>query len=384
MKSSMKLLFILGTRPEILKLVSVIREAERRKISYTIIHTGQHYDHNMSEVFFESLDLPEPDLFLEIGSGSQGYQTGEAITQLDSKIKAINPSAVVVVGDTNAGLSGAIAAAKLNIPVVHYESGCRSYDFSMPEEINRRAMDAISRYCFAPSQIALDRLQKEGKSSFSYLVGDTLVEIAMQINEDIDEKILKNIESSSLLKPYSFGLMTLHRGSNTDNKHRLKKILNAANTCDYPIVFPVHPRTKKKIKDFSLEADISNLIIVKPQAYKIFLALVKFSNFVITDSGGLQQEAAIFSKPCLTVRNNTEWMETVMGGNNQLISLENGTLIKAIKNIVNTESSQKFLNPFPIGAANKSLDILESDWKNGLLKYPESNFLEKDYSFFNI
>ena len=375
--STMSITFVLGTRPEILKLASVINKARSLNIVTTVVHTGQHYDHNMSAVFFADLGLPEPDVFIGVGSGSQGFQTGIGLIEVEKYLIDNKPDVVAVVGDTNAGVSGALAACKLGIPVAHYEAGARSYDWNMPEEINRRLLDSLSRFCFAPTKLCLQRLVFEGRGDDSWYVGDTLVETALDVASTLDD-------SGVLLGKYGisndkFGLLTIHRADNTDKPERLSSILSSLNELNYPVLFPAHPRTLKNIKEFKLEDNISNLILVDPLPYTSFMTLIRSAKFVVTDSGGVQQEAAIFKKHSLTVRDNTEWMETIFEGGNRLVKADKQELQVEIKKIINGEVKKDLKNPFELGASEKSLKILIDAKAEGRLAYQGSNFFEKSY-----
>lgn len=375
--NNLRIAFVLGTRPEILKLASVIQEAKRLEIHCTVIHTGQHYDHNMSAVFFEDLGLPEPDVFIGVGSGSHGYQTGKGLMDVEKYFLESRPDVVAVVGDTNAGVSGALAACKLGIPVAHFEAGARSYDWTMPEEINRRLLDSVSRFCFAPTQLCLKRLQYEGRKEDSWYVGDTLVETAMSIAEKLGgaDELLAQYG----LKEGQFCLLTIHRADNVDDTERLRAILTALNSLDYPVLFPIHPRTKKKILDANLSSCISRMVLADPLPYTSFLKLIRASRFVVTDSGGLQQEAAIFEKHSLTLRDNTEWMETVFTGGNKLVHAEVEELQREAVAIINDSVEKNLLNPFELGASSRALTILLRAWQKNELSYPVSNFFERAY-----
>ena len=375
--SSLSITFVLGTRPEILKLASVIAEAQRLGMTTTIVHTGQHYDHNMSAVFFDDLGLPEPDVFIGVGSGTQGYQTGACLVEVEKFLIGAAPDVVVVVGDTNAGVSGALAACKLGITVAHYEAGSRSHDWSMPEELYRRLLDSIYRFCFAPTPLCLRRLVSEGREQDSYLVGDTLIETALEVADrptNVDALLNKHTVKSD-----SFGLLTIHRADNTDNLLRLSEILKALNHLDYPILFPIHPRTRKTILDNQLSQYVNNLTLIDPVPYVDFLALIRSARFVVTDSGGVQQESAIFKKPAVTIRDNTEWVETLGNGGNILVRAEKEKIKEQINRIISSFDVSILKNPFEIGAARKSLRILVEAKDTGTLGYRRSNFFDTSY-----
>ncbi len=369
--------FVLGTRPEILKFSAVIKTANKMGLHTTLIHTGQHYDHNMSEVFFKDLNLPKPNIFIGVGSGDQAYQTGTALIEVEKYFLQNRPDVVAVLGDTNAAVSGALAACKLGIPVAHYEAGARSYDWNMPEEINRRLLDSISRFCFAPTKLCLDRLKYEGREADSTYIGDTLVETALPVSKSLNDP-------GSLLKGYGarknqYGLLTIHRAENTNSEERLASIIGALNEINYPILFPVHPRTRKKIEEYSLEKSITNLTLIDPLPYTSFMNLIISSKFIVTDSGGVQQEAAIFGKYFLTVRNNTEWMEKIYLAGNTLVKADKAEIKSKINLILNGDMNKNLKNPFELGASEKSLKILTEAKENGSLSYQSSNFFKKSY-----
>ena len=374
-ESILNILYILGTRPEILKMNSVIKLSRTQGHKSTVLHTGQHYDHEMSSVFFSDLDLQEPDIFLGIGSDLQGAQVANAIIEIENYLTANTPDLIIVVGDTNAGVSGALAACKLGIPVVHLEAGARSFDWAMPEEINRRIIDSVARYCFAPTESCFEQLISEGRKEFSWLVGDTLVETALEVMESVTD--VSEVMSKFNLENDNYGILTIHRAENTNDLKRLKEILKAMNDSETSILFPAHPRTLKTIKENNLETLTKNIAFVKPQPYKDFLTLLKFSSFVVTDSGGVQQEASIFGKNCLTVRNNTEWMDTIEAGNNKLVRADRDEILKEIMAIMTISDEDKaFTNPFKVGASKKILEILMKEKKSSRLNYPSSNFID--------
>ena len=375
--NNLTIAFVLGTRPEILKFSAVIKTAKKMGVQAILVHTGQHYDHNMSEVFFKDLNLPEPNIFIGIGSGNQAYQTGSALVEVEKYFLQNRPDVVAVLGDTNAAVSGALAACKLGIPVAHYEAGARSYDWNMPEEINRRLLDSISRFCFAPTELCLNRLKYEGREADSTYIGDTLVETALPVSECLDDPGI-------LLKKYGtakngYGLLTIHRAENTDSATRLTSIISALNEINYPVLFPVHPRTRKKLEEYNLKKYISNLTVIDPLPYTSFMNLIISSKFIVTDSGGVQQEAAIFGKHFLTVRNNTEWMETIFLAGNTLVKADKAEIKSKINLILNGDVKKNLQNPFELGASEKSLKILLKAKENGSLLYQSSNFFEKSY-----
>ncbi len=377
--AELNIVFILGTRPEILKMASVIDCATANGCRYQIIHTGQHYHYNMSQIFFEDLMLPEPDFFLEIGSKTPGEQTGETITELEKVFYKNIPEAVVVVGDTNSALSGALAAVKMRIPVVHFESGARSFDWTMPEEINRRLIDSIAAVCFAPTEKAYENLKNEGRVNDAYIVGDTLNEIAIKVREKLEDT--KQITKSGEEKRQKYGMITVHRAENTDDLGRLIEIADGICQLEHDLIFPVHPRTRKALIEADMWDRVSKKIsVMEPMNYKNFIANLCKARFVLTDSGGVQQEASIFNIPCLTVRDNTEWIETIESGGNRLVEAKRERIYEEMTNLCENEEAWKKMakaeSPFKPGAAKLSMKILFELKNKGELRYRKSNFHE--------
>jgi UDP-N-acetylglucosamine 2-epimerase (non-hydrolysing) len=328
-----KIVSIVGARPQFVKVAPVDEELTRRGHEHLIVHTGQHYDYEMSKAFFEQLSIPEPDYNLEVGSGTHAYQTGQMLSRLGETLAEEAPDLVLVYGDTNSTLAGALAAVKLLIPVAHVESGYRSFDMTMPEEINRIVADRVSQLHFAPTKTAVQNLIKEGLPEETiYLTGDIMA-----------ETLLKNLEkaraSSALedlgLEPRSYILMTLHRQENTDDPARLERIFTGLATSPLPIIFACHPRTQKRLAEFkTLEKahyDPEKLTIIKPLPYLDFIKLEMEAAFVVTDSGGVQEEALVLGKPCVTLRYNTERVETIEAGANVLVGAEPDLIEQAIK-----------------------------------------------------
>lgn len=302
----MKIFSIVGARPQFIKLAPLSSALAGIHQEY-IVHTGQHYDYSMSEKIFSDLGIRKPDIHLEVGSGSQAQQTGNMMIGLETAMNKEKPDLVIVFGDTNSTLAGAITAAKLNIPILHIEAGLRSNNRSMPEEINRIATDHVSKYLFAPTQTAVDILKKEGLEKQTYFTGDIMVD-TMKNNIDIALK-KSSIISDLKLNGEEYNLLTLHRNYNVDDVSILESLLVQLGELEEKIVFPIHPRTKKMLPtSFSIP---ENLQVIEPQGYLDFIALENFAKRIITDSGGIQKEAYILSKPCITLRTETEWVETV-------------------------------------------------------------------------
>jgi len=319
----MKIASIIGARPNFIKLAPVSKEL-RKEFDEVIIHTGQHYDYEMNKIFFDELGIPEPDYHLGAGSGSHGYQTGEMLKRIEEVLMKEKPDLVLVFGDTNTTLAGALAAVKLHIKVGHIEAGLRSFDKRMPEEINRALTDHCSDILFCPTVTAVKNLKNEGIAEGVYLTGDVMVD-ALQNNIEIAEKKSKILDELNL-KPEEYYLATVHRAENTDDFSRLRSIVDAFCEIEH-IVFPCHPRTEKMLKKFNLWDRLQKSVkVIKPVGYLDMLVLEKSAGKILTDSGGVQKEAYIFKVPCITLRENTEWVETVEDGWNVLVGADRGKI----------------------------------------------------------
>ena len=326
---------IVGARPQFIKLAPLSAKLAgiHKEI---IIHTGQHYDYAMSEKIFNDLGIRKPDIHLGIGSGSHASQTAEMMIKLESAMIDNKPDLVIVFGDTNSTLAGAMAAAKLNIPLLHIEAGLRSFNKSMPEEINRIVTDHVSKYLFAPTQTAFRNLTTEGLAASTFLTGDIMVD-TMNCNLKIalqKSTILTNLS----VKPDNFNLLTLHRDYNVDNQSILENLLNQLGQLNEKIVFPVHPRTKKMLSDLYRIPD--NIQMTEPLGYLDFIALENASKRIITDSGGIQKEAYILKKPCITLRTETEWVETVEEKWNLLLSPKDQEIAFKIETFITPENQR--------------------------------------------
>jgi UDP-GlcNAc3NAcA epimerase len=307
---------IVGARPEFIQTAPVTK-AIRKRHTEILVHTGQHYDDNMSAVFFSDLGIPQPEINLEVGSGGHAAQTGQIMAKVEEAMLREKPDWVLVFGDTNSTIAAALTAAKIHIPVAHIEAGLRSYDRRMPEEINRVMTDHISNLLFPPTQAAVDNLKKEGITEGVRLVGDVRVDVVLGTVERARGQQAKLFEQTRLSAGQPFALATIHRASNTDDRERLNDIVNAFNTLDLPVVLPVHPRLKKMMSEFGMSFS-GNVRAIDPIGFLDMIALLDACKIVITDSGGLQKEAYMLHRPGVTVRDTTEWVETVNSGWNRL------------------------------------------------------------------
>jgi UDP-N-acetylglucosamine 2-epimerase len=337
----MKIVSVVGARPQFIKLAALSKEL-RKKHREIIIHTGQHYDDELSKIFFSELSLPRPNYNLGIGSAEHGKQTGRMMEGIERILISRNPDLVIVYGDTNSTLAGALAAAKLNIPVAHVEAGLRSYRKSMPEEINRVLTDHVSTLLFCPTPTSVINLKKEGITKGVYLVGDVMYDSLLD-HLKVAEKESRIMRKLNLTKK-EFYLLTIHRAENTDIKENLKKVTQIIADLDKKVVFPIHPRTRKKLREFKLLrrlVTLSNLILIDPVSYLDMLILEKNARFVLTDSGGVQKEAYFLKTPCLTLRDETEWLETLKGGWNQVVGLRKNKVLTAIHSLLESYSGSR-------------------------------------------
>lgn len=313
---------IVGARPNFIKLTVLYPEL-RKKFEQVIIHTGQHYDYELSRVFFEEFDIPEPDYNLDVGSGSHGYQVGEMLKRCEEVLVREEPRLIVVYGDTNSTLAGALASVKLGIPVAHVEAGVRSFERYMAEEVNRVIVDHISEFLFAPTHTAMENLRREGIERGAYLTGDVMLDLFNRFRD-----ILEQYGGEG-----EFILVTIHRAENVDKPNRLRNILEALIASGEEILFPIHPRTRRRIEEFGLTGllEAENIHLLQPLSYIEFLRSMSRAAKVVTDSGGVQKEAYFTGRPCITLREATEWTETVEAGWNILVGADREKITKAIK-----------------------------------------------------
>ncbi len=344
----MKVISIVGARPQFIKLGPFSRNI-RKVADEKIIHTGQHYDEQMSDLLFRDLEIPAPDYNLNIGSGAQGAQTGKMLSQIEEVLMKENPEMVVVFGDTNSTLAGALAAVKLGVKTIHIEAGLRSFNRTMPEEINRVATDHVSDLLLAPTGIAVKNLEKEGLSEKCFLSGDIMADA-------VKENIERAKELSNVQEKYNvtdrFYLLTLHRPYNVDNPDNLRAIFVGLDKLSNKVIFPVHPRTRKIIEGNAVKVP-DNILLIEPLGYLDFLKMQFLSEKIITDSGGIQKEAYLLQKPCITLRTETEWVETVENGWNILIDYHHLHFEEQITNF-NPKG-----NPLPVFGENVAENMVK-------------------------
>ncbi len=333
----MKIATIIGARPQFIKAAVISRNIRTHpNINEILIHTGQHYDRNMSEIFFEELEIPKPQYNLGVGSGNHGEQTGKMLHQIEVVLLKEKPDFVLVYGDTNSTLAGALAASKLNIPIAHVEAGLRSFNRNMPEEINRITTDHISDLLFAPTQNAMNLLEKEGLKERSVLSGDIMYDSVLFYKE---KALRQNFPCP--FDDREFYLATIHRQENTDDPKRLQAIFTAFSNLDKPVLIPLHPRVRNLLKTIHYS---ENIIITEPVGYLNLLQLISKASKVLTDSGGLQKEAFFLKKPCLTLRDETEWMETLENGWNHIVGTDEQKIIEYCKKPIPTGQNPYFGN----------------------------------------
>lgn len=340
-----KIVSIVGARPQFIKL-EPFSKAVRKEFKEVIFHTGQHFDINMSKLFFDELNIPRPDYEFGIGGGTHAEQTSKMLTEIERSLIKERPNFVVVFGDTNSTLAGALAASKLNIPLIHIEAGLRSFNNEMPEEINRKITDHISAYLFAPTESGMINLGIEGLTAKSYLTGDIMVD---SLNNALNSK------GRSRMSVFDYLLLTIHRPSNVDDPEKLFGILKQLEKMKRKIIFPIHPRTKKMLGD-SVNGFSNKIEFIDPQGYLDFVSLMESSAMIITDSGGIQKEAYMLKKPCVTLRTETEWIETVNSGWNILLDPNDDVFWQKIESFI-PPSEYKYL--FGENVAEKMINLMK-------------------------
>ena len=381
----MKIATILGTRPEIIKMAPIIDEISKRVIDQIVLHTGQHYDKEMSDNFFRDLEIPSPDYNINVGSASHGKQTGLMMKGIEEVLVSEKPDIVLVQGDTNAVLAGALVASKLHIAVGHVEAGLRSFDMTMPEEINRRVADVASSMYFVPTVESAINLLAEGFSRRNLIVtGNTVVDACFRHLEiakkrGIEEESLSRLDIENMDNILT---LTMHRAENVDDRKRVTSIIEALKELDQMnIIFPIHPRTKNTLQEFGLFDELDSLEhvhIIKPIGYLDFLQLTSASTLILTDSGGLQEEAITLDVPALTLRYNTERPETVTSGGNILVGSDKDAILEYVERILSDEEFRDRMknapNPYGQGdSAKLTVDAIQDYYEKGLLdiKAPE-------------
>lgn len=333
-------LSVVGARPNFMKVAPLHKELLKYndRIKHIILHTGQHYDEKMSKIFFEDLHLPEPDIYLGVGSGSHAEQTARIMIEFEKTLLNLIPNLVIVVGDVNSTLACSVVCSKLGIPVAHIESGLRSFDRTMPEEINRMVTDILSDYLFVTEPAGITNLEREGVNKEKvFLVGDVMIDSLATYRTMAHQSDILNELS---LKPKKYTLVTLHRPSNVDIKENLTKVFQIfEQLCDRTtIVFPVHPRTRKMMSEFDLAVQfesLGNLLLTDPIGYLDFLCLMDYAALVLTDSGGIQEETTYLQVPCITLRENTERPITIEKGTNQLLGLNVDLIVEKSRDALN-------------------------------------------------
>ncbi len=347
----MKIATIIGARPQFIKAATISRVIKSRTdIQEVLVHTGQHYDKNMSKVFFKQLQIPEPDYNLEVGSASHGKQTGQMLERIEKVLLKEKPDWVLTYGDTNSTVAGSLVAVKLHIPTAHVEAGLRSFNRKMPEEINRIATDHISDLLFAPTQNAINLLAKEGLTDRARFSGDVMYDSIVFYSRLIEEKH----RHPALDNLGDYYLSTIHRPENTDNPQRLQSIFSAFTELDKPVILPLHPRTKGMLENIKYG---QNVKIIDPVGYLEMIYLLKHSSKVLTDSGGLQKEAYFMEKACITLRDQTEWIETLENNWNFIVAADKDRILEKIK--VNNLGARS--NAFGDGqAAQKIIDEISN------------------------
>lgn len=375
----MKIATILGTRPEIIKMAPIIDEISKRGINQIVIHTGQHYDEEMSDNFFKDLEIPAPDYNIHVGSGSHGKQTGLMMKGIEEVLVDEKPDIVLVQGDTNAVLAGALVASKLHISVGHVEAGLRSFDMTMPEEVNRRVADVASTMYFVPTEESAINLLSEGFNHNNlFITGNTVVDacfrhLKIAKKRGFEEESLANLNIENMDNILT---LTMHRAENVDVKQRVMNIIAALRELtDMNIIFPIHPRTKNTLEKFGLFDelnDLNHVHIVKPLGYLDFLLLTSKSTLILTDSGGLQEEAITLNVPALTLRYNTERPETVTAGGNILVGSDKEVILENANKILNdkefADKMRNASNPYGQGdSAKLTVDAIEDYYEKGLL-----------------
>ena len=354
----MKIVSGVGARPQFIKAAPISRALCKAEIEEYILHTGQHYDEEMSQRFFEDLELPPANINLGIGSGDHGWQTGQMLIGIEQVLKDVRPDWVVVYGDTNSTLAGALAAVKLHLRLAHVEAGLRSFNRRMPEEHNRVLTDHCADLLLCPTQTAVENLRREGVTAGVHLVGDVMYDAVLQFGELARQKAT-TLQGLGLT-PKSYLLATIHRAENTDFSRRLKTILEAFAGLDEPVIFPLHPRTRQRMIEYGLDSLARNITFIPPVGYLDMLALELNARLILTDSGGVQKDAYFFQVPCLTLRLETEWVETIQTGWNKIVAIDPDQIALAARRAQRPNDPQPSL--FGDGQAAERIIELMKSW----------------------
>ncbi|TLP61146.1 MULTISPECIES: non-hydrolyzing UDP-N-acetylglucosamine 2-epimerase [Pseudomonas] len=352
-----KVVTIVGARPQFIKAAAVSREILRHpdQIQEVMVHTGQHYDPNMSQVFFDELEIPAPRYNLEVSGGSHGEMTGRMLEGIEKILMEEKPDWVLIYGDTNSTLAGALAASKLHIPVAHVEAGLRSFNMRMPEEVNRILADRVSTLLLCPTQVAVRNLAGEGVVEGVHNVGDVMYDVALYYRDRArrESQVLQRLA----VKAGGFALATCHRAENTDSPERLTGILSALShiAAELPVILPLHPRTRKLIADYGLERYLEKLTVTEPLAFLDMVALEQAASVILTDSGGVQKEAFFYQVPCITMRDETEWVETVELGCNRLVGASHERIVAAFAQALQQPWELTVASPYGDGFASRMI-----------------------------
>lgn len=355
----MKIMTVIGARPQFIKAAAVSRIIKKNyegRIQEILLHTGQHYDENMSKIFFEQLDISRPHINLNISGGNHGSMTGRMIIEIEKHLISEKPDMVLVYGDTNSTLAASISASKLNIPISHVEAGLRSFNMNMPEEVNRILTDRVSHQLFCPTSLSVRNLHNEGINKGVYNVGDVMYDIAIHYGDKLDSK-------KDYINDQDYILATLHRAENTDSLSRMKSIIDAFQILskDMHIILPLHPRTKNILKEYKLSEKLNAVEVIEPQSYLDMIALEKSAKVILTDSGGIQKEAFFYQVPCVTMRDETEWRETIESGWNVLVGADSNSIVNNVRNFY--ETAPRLCSKKPYGNGDASLKITDTIYR---------------------
>lgn len=355
----MRILTLLGARPQFIKASMLSRALKKAGIEEIIVHSGQHYDDKISQIFFDELEIPRPATNLRIGSGSHAVQTGGIMREFEHFIRNCKPvKFILVYGDTNTTLAGALVSSKCNISLIHVEAGLRSFNRSMPEEINRIVTDKLSSLLFCPTKNAVQNLRQEGIHSGVYLSGDVMHDSTMYFSRRAEMNVLE--KAQNIPDEDSYYLATIHRPSNTDNLEQLISLLTILGKLDLPVIMPLHPRTRQRLKNITINGTLK---LIDPVGYLSMLSLIQRAKAVITDSGGVQKEAYWLQSPCITLRDETEWEETLTGNWNQLAGNKTNQLFSALGNLPDKNAPQEsFGRPIDGSSASSFIANKIKEW----------------------